>query len=138
MGNHLVSDSAAAINAGEDESILDGNLGRSALGTVPRRRRHGDDDDETDIFEDDDIESMASMTVDGANGKKVVKAEEEVELPAHACAYVAVGLQHGISRSLIYHPSDTAASTTPAVWSNALLAASGSAALVETRPLHTS
>lgn len=88
MGNHLVSDSAATINAGagDDESILDGDLSRGM--TASRRRRM--DDEETDMYDDDDdAESMVSMPVDGANGKAGVKREEEeVELPAHACAYV--------------------------------------------------
>jgi hypothetical protein len=86
MGNHLVSDSAATINAGahDDDSILDGDLSRSNLGG-PRRRRM-DDDEETDIYDDEDMESMVSMPVDGQNGKAGKKAEEEVELPAHACA----------------------------------------------------
>jgi hypothetical protein len=83
VGNHLISDSASTINAGDDESILDGRL--AALGTGARRRRH-DDDDETDVFDDDDMESMASMAVDGTNGKLPAKVEEEVQLPPHACA----------------------------------------------------
>ena len=86
LGNHLIADSASAINAGEDdESILE--HGRAGLGGASRRRRV-DDDEETDVFDDDDLESMASLAVDGANGKAGPKPEEEVELPAHACAYV--------------------------------------------------
>lgn len=83
MGNHLVSDSAATINAGagDDESILDGDLSRGIAST--RRRRM--DDEETDVYDDDDMESMMSMPV-GANGKPAAKAEEDVELPPHACA----------------------------------------------------
>lgn len=83
LGNHLISDSASTINAGDDESILDGEFGRVALPTGSRRRRHDDEDEEG--YEDDDLESLASMAVD-ANGKPSAKAEEEVELPAHACA----------------------------------------------------
>jgi regulator of nonsense transcripts 1 len=73
MGNHLVSDSAATINAGagDDESILDHGL------TGARRRRIGEEDDETDIYDDDDMESMASMPVGGPNGKPAMRAEEE-------------------------------------------------------------
>lgn len=84
LGNHLLSDSAATINAGDDESILEGNLGRGNL--TGSRRRRLDDDEETDVYDDDDIESMASMAIDGSNGKAGVKQEEEVELPPHACA----------------------------------------------------
>ncbi|TID18438.1 ATPase AAA+ type core [Venturia nashicola] len=77
LGNHLVSDSTSNINAGDDESILD---------AFPHRRRK--DDEETDVFDDDDVEteSLASMAVDG----KAPKQEEEVELPAHACAYCGI------------------------------------------------
>ena len=85
LGNHLISDSASTINAGDDESILDGDLSRGGLPTGPRRRRR-DDDDETDVYDDDDMESMVSMSVGGPNGKPAPKAEEEVELPEHACA----------------------------------------------------
>lgn len=82
VGNHLVSDSAATINAGagDDESILDGGLSR---GMTSRRRM---DDEETEAYDDDDdMESMVSMPVDGKSGK-AQKAEEEIELPPHACA----------------------------------------------------
>lgn len=85
LGNHLISDSAPTINAGDDESILDGDLGRSNLGGA-RRRRLGEEDEEGDAYDDDDMESMASMAVEGRNGKPGVKQEEEVELPPHACA----------------------------------------------------
>ena len=91
MGNHLVSDSASTINAGDDlstidpdESILDSEYGKGNLSGGPRRRRH--DDEETEAFDDDDMESMISMPVDGANGARPAKAEEDKELPAHACA----------------------------------------------------
>ena len=87
MGNHLVSDSAATINAGDvDEGILDSDLARGSLSR--RRRAHDDEYDD-----DDDGESMASMPVGGANGH-VPDAprtdEPEVELPAHACAYCGI------------------------------------------------
>lgn len=86
MGNHLVSDSAATINAGagDDDSILEGDLTRSTL--TGSRRRRIEDDEETDVYDDDDMESMASMALDGRNGKAGMNVDEEVELPAHACA----------------------------------------------------
>jgi hypothetical protein len=84
LGNHLLSDSGPTINAGDDESILDGDLGRSNL--TSSRRRRLDDDEETDVYDDDDLESMASMAQDGTNGRPGAKADEEVELPPHACA----------------------------------------------------
>jgi len=85
MGNHLVSDSAATINAGDvDEGILDGDLSRGGLS----RRRRADDDEE---YDEDDLESMASMPVGGRNGQSAMRAEDaEVELPAHACAYCGI------------------------------------------------
>lgn len=78
LGNHLVSNSNATINAGDDESILDGNFGG---------RRRQDDDEETDVF--DDEESLASAAVNGKLGAKK-QDEEEVELPPHACAYCGI------------------------------------------------
>jgi len=78
LGNHLVSNSNATINAGDDESILDGNFGA---------RRRQDDDDETDVF--DDEESLASAAINGKPGLKK-QDEEDVELPPHACAYCGI------------------------------------------------
>lgn len=78
LGNHLVSNSNATINDGEDESILDGNFGA---------RRRQDDDEETDVFDDD--ESLASAAINGKPGAKK-QEEEEVELPPHACAYCGI------------------------------------------------
>ena len=99
LGNHLISDSAAAIkadgsdelsNIDPDESLLYGGYagprGRGALGSA--RRRHDDDDNETEVFDDDDEESLAGMPVDGMKGLKLNPPEEK-ELPAHACAYVS-------------------------------------------------
>ncbi|KAH6641683.1 hypothetical protein F5144DRAFT_144339 [Chaetomium tenue] len=96
LGNHLVSDSAAAIKAGgsdelsnidPDEGLLYGDYGgrgaRTGLGNT--RRRQDDDDNETEVFDDDD-ESLASVPVDGMKGLKLNAPEEEKELPAHACA----------------------------------------------------
>lgn len=96
LGNHLISDSASAINAGDDlstidadEAALDREYGRGNLTGGPRRRRNADDD-ETDVFDDDDLESLASAAVNGANGHDHAAKEEHVELPDHACAYVAL------------------------------------------------
>lgn len=92
MGNHLISDSAAAINAGDDlstldpdESLLYGQYGGGG-GLGPSRRRNDDDDDRTDVYEDDDLESMASMAVDGMKNLGLRGIEDEKNLPAHACA----------------------------------------------------
>ena len=93
VGNHLISDSASTINAGDDlstidpdESILDSEYGKGNLTGGPRRRRH--DDEETEVLdEDDDMESMVSVPVDRANGQQGgLRPEEEKELPPHACA----------------------------------------------------
>lgn len=88
LGNHLISDSAAAINASDDLSNVDPDesvLGRDGAPQNTRRRK-GDDDDETDVYDEDDMESLISQPVNGVNGKTGAKAEEEVELPPHACA----------------------------------------------------
>jgi hypothetical protein len=100
LGNHLVSDSAAAINAGDDdlstldpdESLLYGakfGPGRTGLGNPPRRR-NDDDDNETEVtFDDDDTESMATGPVGAMKGLSLKNPqEEENKLPDHACAYV--------------------------------------------------
>jgi len=97
LGNHLISDSAAAINAGADdlsnidpdESLLYGNYGgRGGLG--PSRRRNDDDDNETEVFDDEDTESLASIAVDGMKSLGLRGVEDEKELPAHACAYCGI------------------------------------------------
>jgi regulator of nonsense transcripts 1 len=94
LGNHLISDSAAAINAGADdlsnidpdESLLYGQYGgRGGLGSS-RRRTADDDDNETEVFDDDDVESLASMPVDGMQALGLRGVEDEKELPVHACA----------------------------------------------------
>lgn len=89
LGNHLVSDSAAAIRAGADdlstvdpdESLLYGRLGG--------RRRADDEDNQTEAYDDDDNDSLTSIPVTaGMKGLALGSAEDERELPAHACAYV--------------------------------------------------
>lgn len=100
VGNHLISDSAAAINAGgddlstigADESVLTrgGRVGGAGAGLVtasgrPRRRRD-DEDEDGDFYDDDDLESLISQPVNGVNGQLLQKPEEEVELPPHACS----------------------------------------------------
>lgn len=94
VGNHLISDSAAAINAGADddlsnidpdESLLYGQYGgRGGLG--PSRRRNDDEDNETEVFDDDDVESLASIPVDGMKALGLRGPENEKGLPEHACA----------------------------------------------------
>lgn len=101
LGNHLISDSAAAIKAGgadelsnidPDESLLYGGYGsRGARGRGGNgRRRQDDEDNETEAFDDDDEESLVSVPVDGMKGMKLNAPEEEKELPAHACAYCGI------------------------------------------------
>ncbi|KAK7992860.1 hypothetical protein PG988_001654 [Apiospora saccharicola] len=99
VGNHLISDSAAAINAGDDdlstldpdESLLYGKLGGRNT-TRNARRRTDDDDNETEAaFEDDDNESMASAAVGAMKGFNLKNTpEEEKKLPDHACAYCGI------------------------------------------------
>ena len=88
VGNNIVSDSAAAINA-DDVSTVDADesvLGRNGAAGGRSRRRRGDDDEETDVYDDDDMESLISQPVNGVNGQLPIKSEEEVVLPPHACA----------------------------------------------------
>ncbi|KAL1297280.1 hypothetical protein AAFC00_004835 [Neodothiora populina] len=99
LGNHLISDSASAINAGDDlstidadEAALDREYGRGNLTGGPRRRRVGDEDDETEVYDDDDdLDSLASAVVNGgADAQQENPKEEQVELPDHACAYCGI------------------------------------------------
>lgn len=88
VGNHLISDSAAAINAGADDlSALDPDesllYGKFPSGSG--RRRADDDDNRTEAYDDDDNDSLNSP-VDGMTGMKLKGAEEEKELPPHACS----------------------------------------------------
>lgn len=66
-----------------DDSQLDDH-NAVALGRA-RPRRHDDEDDGSDILEDDDLESTIGGPANG-NQKGQGYAEEEKELPAHACA----------------------------------------------------
>lgn len=89
VGNHLISDSAAAINAGADdlsaldpdESVLFGKYGGPS-----GRRRADDDDNQTEAYGEDDNDSVNSVLVDGMARLNTKGVEEEKELPAHACA----------------------------------------------------
>jgi regulator of nonsense transcripts 1 len=82
MGNHLVSNSAAAINASDDISTVDPDESILSLAKGPRRRQH--DDDDSEFLGEDDTESLVSAQVDGQ--APAPKPEEEKELPPHACA----------------------------------------------------
>jgi regulator of nonsense transcripts 1 len=89
VGNHLISDSAAAIKAGADDlSTIDPD--ESLLyGKYPDRSgrlRADDDDNQTEAYEEDDNDSLNSVPADGIGGLKLKGPEEEKELPAHACA----------------------------------------------------
>jgi regulator of nonsense transcripts 1 len=60
----------------------------SALGRA-RPRRHDDEDEGSDTFEDDDMESTVGGPTNG-NQKSQGNGDEEIELPAHACALVLI------------------------------------------------
>lgn len=63
----------------EIDDLNAGTIGRA------RPRRHDDEDDGSDILEDDDLESTVGGPANG-NQKGQEHADEEKELPAHACA----------------------------------------------------
>ena len=87
--NHIVSDSAAQINAGDDLSTVDGDdsvIGKEAPNDNHSRRRRGDDEEGTEMYEDDDMESLISQPMNGANEKPAQLQDEDVELPEYACA----------------------------------------------------
>ncbi|KAI9680629.1 MAG: hypothetical protein M1817_004069 [Caeruleum heppii] len=107
LGNHLISDSAPTINAGDDlstidldESILEGDFAPRNRTSGPRRRRHDDEDDGVEPYDDDDTESMLSVAVDGAKGRTGLRVEEEKELPPHACAYCGIHAPSSVVRCL--------------------------------------
>ena len=84
MGNHMVSNSAAAINASDDISTVDPDESVLSLAKGPRRRQH--DEDDSDGIEEEDLESLASHPHLQDGQKQQPKPEEEKELPPHACA----------------------------------------------------
>lgn len=89
VGNHLISDSAAAINAGADDfSALDPdeNLLFDRFDPSGGRRRADDDDNQIEPYGDDENESLGSAPVDGVAGLNMRETEEPRELPPHACA----------------------------------------------------
>ena len=47
-----------------------------------------DDDNETEAFDDDDTESVASVPVGAMKSLNLKAPEEDKKLPPHACAYV--------------------------------------------------
>ncbi|KAK2019231.1 hypothetical protein LZ32DRAFT_225025 [Colletotrichum eremochloae] len=96
LGNHLLSDSAAAIKAGADdftgiepdESFLYGKFGGRGA-----RRRADDDDNQTELYDDDDNDSLTSMPVGAMKDLSLGRPQDEDrELPPHACAYVLPSL----------------------------------------------
>ncbi|KMU86141.1 DNA-binding protein SMUBP-2 [Coccidioides immitis H538.4] len=93
MGNHMVSDSASTINAVDDMSTVDGDENILKMAGGPRRRQHDDEDEGSEMYDeedDDDLESLSSIAVDGAIKTSTNKAEEEKELPPHACCYCGI------------------------------------------------
>lgn len=80
MGNHMVSNSASAINATDDISTLDPDESILSLAKGPRRRQH---DDES-VEGEDDLESLTSAAQEQQQAAK--QDEPEKELPPHACA----------------------------------------------------
>ncbi|KAI9172475.1 Regulator of nonsense transcript [Paramyrothecium foliicola] len=105
VGNHLISDSAAAINAGADDlSALDPDesLLYGKYEAPGGRRRADDDDNQTDAFgEEDDNDSLNSVPVDGLTGLKLKGPEEEKALPPHACAARGNGTSSHIVNHLV-------------------------------------
>ncbi|EEH39397.2 ATP-dependent helicase NAM7 [Paracoccidioides lutzii Pb01] len=90
MESHLLSDSASTINAGDDASAVDVEESILSMAAGSRRRRHDDEDGISDDFEDDDLESMVSVPVEGIRKTPAAKQEEEKELPSHSCAYCGI------------------------------------------------
>ncbi|RXG45700.1 hypothetical protein VDGE_00276 [Verticillium dahliae] len=95
LGNHLISDSAAAIKAGADDlSTIDADeslLYGGKFGGRGGRRRADDDDNQTELYDEEDNDSLTSAPVGALQDLKLGHAqEEERELPAHACSYCGI------------------------------------------------
>ncbi len=89
LGNHLISDSAATIRADADDLSTvdpDENLLFGRLGGRAGRRRANDEDNQTEVYDDEDNDSLTSAPVGGMRGLNLRGPEEETALPAHACA----------------------------------------------------
>jgi len=102
VGNHLISDSAAAIKAGGDDlSTIDADdslLYGGKLGGLGGRRRADDDDNQTEQYEEDDNDSQISAPTGAMRDLKLDGYEEEdYELPSHACAYVDFPAPHCVA-----------------------------------------
>lgn len=67
-------------SVGAEHDEIDSN----AIGRA-RPRRHDDEDDGSETFEDDDLESTVDAPTNGQH-KHQGNGDEEIELPAHACA----------------------------------------------------
>ena len=85
VGNHLVSDSAAAINAGVDDFSTLGGGDILQLDGTSGRRRTNDDDNQTEALDDDDRDSDDSEQARLIAGISLKDAGEP-KLPDHACA----------------------------------------------------
>jgi len=82
MGNHMVSNSASAINATDDVSTLDPDESILSLVKGPRRRQH----DYESADGEDDLESLTSAAQEQQQEQAAKQEEPEKELPPHACA----------------------------------------------------
>lgn len=84
LGNQLADPVSTMPATGDDRAAADLDESNIYMGG-PSPRRHDDDDEGSDIAEDDDAESTASVPIAGG-AKAQGKSEEEKELPQHACA----------------------------------------------------
>ncbi|KIH86774.1 regulator of nonsense transcripts 1 [Sporothrix brasiliensis 5110] len=115
VGNHLISDSAAAIKADDNDDLSsidpDENLlynkygGHDGLGSATRRRQDDDDNDNGTeaAFDDADNDSVVSALADNVQYAKLEPEEEEKEqeLPAHACVYCGIHSPASVVKCMI-------------------------------------
>ncbi|CAI4215354.1 unnamed protein product [Parascedosporium putredinis] len=118
LGNHLISDSAATIKAGADDlSNLDpeDNLLYRKHAAMGGRRRDDDDDNQTELYDDDDVDSLTSAPVDGMKSLNL-GADDEYNLPEHACASAASHIINHLVRArhkeVQLHPESALGDTT--------------------------
>lgn len=89
LPNNELAVSMSTMNVADDMSTVDADESALNMTGGPRKRRHDDEDDGPESFDedddDDDLESVTSAAVDGTAKVSAPKAEEEKELPPHAC-----------------------------------------------------
>ncbi|PHH82161.1 hypothetical protein CDD82_6783 [Ophiocordyceps australis] len=104
VGNHLISDSAAAIKAGADDDLSALDADESLLFGKHRgpsgRRRADDDDNQTELLDEDDNDSVNSVPLGPMGGMSLKDVQKEEPAP-HACAYCGIHTPASVVKCLM-------------------------------------